>query len=197
MHTKIYKAILISLFTVAGSSLSIAQGPTTLFGLGSISFDIELSQGSYSQSQNSISWQGNLQVGDFVGGIIFPGPLDLSSYIVGPFQFAIEMSITGTNPSVPFTVQFFDLSFNTASFSGSTASITSGVVPLAFLAADSGFSFANIFALELAWDASGSEAGSTIVATNVVAIPEPSSALFVGLAAAGFFLLRRRRQRAL
>jgi hypothetical protein len=166
---------------------------TTLFNLGSNDFDIQSSLGSFSQSSTNITWSNSVSLGDNVSGPIISGPIDLNPFTGPGWQFGIELNITGVNPSAAFTADLIDENFNFATYTGQTSSLASGIALLNFASADIGFNFSSIIGFAFTWSGDWSESGTSVVGTNFAAVPEPSSALLLGLGAAGLYLLRRRK----
>lgn len=184
------KILTLLILTIVGGSILHAQ--EALFDLGSPDFDIQAEQGSFTQTSSGIEWSGEMLAGDYVGGF-FPAALDLSAYTFAPWQFGIVMSISGTDPAVSFTGEFFDGNFNSAVYSGSTPNIVNGIALLDFdYLSDPGFDYTNIVGFQITWGGTGTESATVVTATNVVAVPEPGSVglLLLGL---GFCAWRRVR----
>lgn len=185
------KLLTLLALTVAGTSFLNAQ--VALFDLGSPDFDIQAEQGEYTQTSTGIEWSGDVQAGDLVGGF-FPIALDLSPYTTAPWQFGVAMSISGENPNISFTGEFFDSNFNSAIYSGSTPNIVNGFALLDFdHLSDPGFDYTNVVGFQITWGGSGFEPATVITATSVTVVPEPATWALLGLGAAALLFFRRRR----
>jgi hypothetical protein len=180
---------LLALFA-AGSSFLHAQ--EALFDLGFPAFDIQVDQGSFTQTSTGIEWSGDMQAGDLVGGF-FPMALDLSAYTTAPWQFGIAMVISGENPNVSFTGEFFDSNFNSAVYSGSTPNIVNGFALLDFESLSPGFDYTEVVGFQITWGGTGFESATVVTATSVAAVPEPG---VVGLVLFGLGVCALRRSRA-
>lgn len=185
------KLLTLLALTIVGASFLHAQ--EALFDLGSEDFDIQAEQGAFTQTLAGIEWNGDMQAGDLVGGF-FPVALDLSAYTASPWQFGIAMLISGENPNVSFTGEFFDSNFNSAVYSGSTPNIVNGFALLDFESlSDPGFDYTDVVGFQITWGGSGSEPATVVTATSVAAVPEPGA---VGMLLLGLGVCALRRSRA-
>lgn len=180
---------------VALTSLSQLQAATDLVVLGSNGFTIDGgSVGTYAQSATSLTFTA-AALSDSVYGYTVTTPVNL-----GAPPFAIRMTITGTNPDLPFTFEFYDSTYaggptGFSRYTGATTGLSTGTevyAPLTLFS--SGANLADIVGLGMSW---GDSAGSFNVSMGAVAsVPEPSTYALLamsGLAFGGYVIRRRRR----
>ena len=109
--------------------------------------------------------------------------------------FQITMSVTGTNPDLPFSLTLYDTSFNSINeYQANTASagLTLTGVPLDLSLAGNG-NFADVQYVQFTWGGGGSAVNVTT--SGLHGVPEPSTYALLGLAGlalAGYAVRRRR-----
>lgn len=186
-----------SILALAVSALSLASSPgqqIDLVSLGSPTFTVDpgATTAAYSQTSSGLVFNGAYALGDTVGGSFTSQ--NWSLYAGPTFQFGIVMSLTGTNPDLPFSVQLYDGSFNVINtYSGfTTGAGTSTFQPLTLAIAGTGV-LSSVAGVQFTWDG-----GGTVNATaeKVSVIPEPSTyaLLALGASALGGYAIRRRRR---
>ena len=182
------KTFLALTLAVATAAPSLA---IDLVSLGSPTFTVDsgATTAAYSQTASGVVFNGAYALGDTLGGTFTTQ--DWSAYT----DFGIVMTLTGINPDLPFSVQFYDDTFQVINtYSGlTTGAGTSTLQPLTLAIAGTGV-LSSVAGLQFTWDG-----GGTINATveKVAAIPEPSTYALLalgGLALGGYAM--RRRQRA-
>jgi len=160
-----------------------------LGGLGTSSFTVDVgSQGTFTQTATTLNFTA-AALGDQVFGNYTPTVANWSSFS----DFGIRMTISGTNPDLPFTISFFDGSFNSSVYSGFTSGLSIGspdVAPLTLVSP--GANLANIVGFQIGWD--GSAGPIAVSMSNVAAVPEPSTYALLALVGVlvGAYRLRRR-----
>jgi hypothetical protein len=180
---KLIAVLIISLCINASASVQL-----TNFGTGSFTNEDGVTDFStINQTATSIQGIGtdtNILAGTF-------SPVNIAGLDI------IELTgfITGTNPNTFFKVELYNDDFSEirvydAVFS--SFSSLSSTIELNFVSQTA--SFSSIAGFQLTGQGSGSALNLTL--TNLQAVPEPSSALLIGLGAAGLYWLRRRRQSA-
>lgn len=175
------------------NAISAAFGSTLISSLGDTSvptFTINNTFTTFTTTLNSASTSISGNAADILSGEF--STIDLTGYS--------ELSLEGTSSDTTITnliILLFDASDNSATFSGGTWQDirTNGSTTFVFDSSDPGFSFSSIYAVDInfAGDSADSISGSL---SNLSAVPEPSSALLLGLGAAGLYLLRRRRAKS-
>ena len=143
--------------------------------------------GTFTQTATTLNFTA-AALGDQVFGNYTPS--NWTSYS----DFGIRMTITGTNPDLPFTVTFFDGDSGSSAYSASTFGLLSGVSGVAPLTlALSGANFSNIIGFQIGWD--GSASPINVSMSNVAAVPEPSTYLLLVLGGLvlGVYTIRRCR----
>jgi hypothetical protein len=186
-----------SILALAVITLSLASSPgqqIDLVSLGSPTFTVDpgATTATYSQTSSGLVFNGAYALGDTLGGSF--AAQDWSLYAGPAFQFGIVMSLTGTNPDLPFSVQLYDGSFNVINtYSGfTTGAGTSTFQPLTLAIAGTGV-LSSVAGVQFTWDG-----GGTVNATaeQVAVIPEPSTyaLLALGASALGGYAIRRRRR---
>lgn len=160
---------------------------------------VAVQEGSVAFSQTALTLTINTSFG-FGGGILSAGFLQSGEEAVydwsGVTAFALTMSVTGTNPNMPFTLEFFGLVEESVAevgeFTGNTEGITS-IASLVTLEEAFRGDLSNVVGMTLTFNAEGS-INTTI--NDITAVPEPSTWALIGLAAAmlgGRVIAKRRR----
>lgn len=184
---KLSLASLLSLFFY-----SILGGQTVLFNLGSNDLNVDSgSTASFTQDANSLTFNGNYNLGDTIFGGLSNAPFDLSSFNDNAFQ--IVMNLNGSNPNLTFDIELFDGDFNSANvYGGNTSSLVSGAdtaVSLNLLSSGTN-NMDDIIGFQYTWGGSGSV---DVDVTNFQAVPEPAAfAGFAGVIAISLVFVRRR-----
>lgn len=179
----------LTIISIALASISqISAQYVDLGTLGTSNFTIDDgSIGTFTQTATTLNFTA-AALGDQVYGNYTPS--NWTSYS----EFGIRMTITGTNPDLPFTVTFYDGDSGSSAYSGFTSGLLSGVSGVAPLTlASSGANFSNIIGFQIGWD--GSASPINVSMSNVAAVPEPSTYLLLvlgGLALGGYTIRRRR-----
>jgi len=186
------KSFLLSFILLLGLLIQSpkAQSFTNLADLGSNTFAVEESATTiaYTQSTNSLSFNGSFPLGATLGGVWAPSiPKNWSIYDLG--DFGLILSVTGTNPSTPFTLELYDSSFQIVNtFIGSTFGATSSpsFSPLTLSLIGTGdmsdilgvqFTLNSPETINLNWESIG-------------VVPEPNISWLLGLSALGLIVLR-------
>lgn len=160
-----------------------------LGSLGSSDFTIDPgSTGSFSQSSTAVTFT-SAGLGDQVFGSYTPS--NWSAFT----DFGIRMTVTGTNPDLPFSIYFFDSGFQQSQYQGTTSGLldgVSGVAPLTLITSEADMS--NIVGFQIGLD--GAVSSMNVSMTDVAAVPEPSTyaLLALGGLALGAYVLRRRQR---
>jgi hypothetical protein len=163
----------------------------TLLGTPNFGIDPEITLAPYTQSSTSFTINGTLGLGDgTLGGGFLAGGVPTTYDWSGVIDFALTMSVTGTNPNLQFRVELFDSLAKVAEYEGTTAGLTSTPTLVSLNETFRG-SLSNIIGMQVTFDGSGA-INTTI--ENITAVPEPSTwaLLFVGAALFGGLALRRR-----
>jgi len=188
-----------SILALAVITLSLASSPgqIDLVSLGSPTFTVDpgATTATYSQTSSGLVFNGAYALGDTLGGSFTPQ--DWSLYPSPAFEFGIVMSLTGTNPDMPFSVQLYDDTFAVINtYSGfTTGAGTSTFQPLTLAIPGTGV-LSSVAGVQFTWDGGGTiNATVEKVATQAV-IPEPSTyaLLALGASALGGYAIRRRRR---
>jgi hypothetical protein len=184
------KTFLALTLAVATAAPSLA---IDLVSLGSPTFTIDsgATTAAYSQTASGVVFNGAYALGDTLGGTFTTQ--DWSAYT----DFGIVMTLTGINPDLPFSVQFYDDTFQVINtYSGlTTGAGTSTFQPLTLAIAGTGI-LSSVAGVQFTWDGGGT-INATVEKVAATAVPEPSTYALLalgGLAFAGYAM--RRRQRA-
>ncbi len=146
---------------------------TALAGWGTNDFTVEPGATTltiFSQTATTMTMSGTPGIGDTLGGYL---PVSDWSSVS---NFGVQMSITGTNNNLPFTLALYDGDFNVANtYAATTEGIgaTPGVVLLDLISAGSGI-LTNVSGLQFTWDAS-----AAINATFSSLVSVPTSGLVI------------------
>jgi hypothetical protein len=184
-----------SLSTLAAALLlcPAAHAYIDLVSLGSPTFSVagEATTASYTQTTEGIVFNGTYVLGNTLGGTF-----DMQNWSDPAFtSFAVKMTLTGTNPNLPFSVQFYDGDFNVINtYNATTVGIlsTPTYVPLTLGTSGTGI-LTSVVGVQFTWDGDG--AINTTV-QGVAAVPEPSTYALLALAgfALGGYAMRRRNR---
>jgi hypothetical protein len=162
-----------------------------LVSLGSSTFTVDpgATTASYTQSGSGIIFNGTYALGDTLGGTFATQDWSNPAYT----EFGVTMTLTGSNPNLPFSVQFYDAAFNVINtYGGTTVPLVAGsptYTPLSLNIPGTGI-LTSVAGVQFTLDGGG--AINTTVET-VSAVPEPSTyALLVlgGLALSAYRLRR-------
>lgn len=164
-----------------------------LVSLGSPGFTVapEATTAAYTQSSDGIVFNGTYVLGNTLGGTFATQNWSNPAFTT----FAVKMTLTGVNPNLPFSVQFYDEAFGIINtYNATTTGIlgTPTYVDLTLGIPGTGI-LTSVVGVQFTWDGDG-----TINTTvqGVAAVPEPSTyALLsiVGLALGGYVVRRRCR----
>ncbi len=142
----------------------------------------------FTQSATSLTFNGTLALSDSVFGG-FDTTYDWSSYST----LGVEFSVSGTNPDLPASIDFFDSGFavaNTYTFTTVGVGAVPSVVSLVLDTPGTG-NMNDIIGFALNWNGAGS-INSTF--TNFVAVPEPATWALLAGSLTTIVILRRRRR---
>lgn len=162
-----------------------------LVSLGSPGFTVsaEATTASYSQTSDGIVFNGTYVLGNTLGGVFAAQNWSDPAFTT----FAVKMTLTGVNPNLPFSVEFYDDEFNIINtYNATTTGIlgTSTYVDLTLGFPGTGI-LTSVAGVQFTWDGDG--AINTTV-QGVAAVPEPSTYALLSLAGLAFggYALRRR-----
>jgi hypothetical protein len=147
------------------------------------------------QSATGFVYNGSVSAGDNVFATF--ASQDWSSQLGGGNVFTVFMSVSGVNPNIPFSIEFFDSSFVSIDiWDGFTVGLTStpSYYNLSLLTAGSS-DYSEVGSFVLTWNGVGAETIDATVSTIAV-VPEPSTYALLalsGLAFGGYIIRRRRR----
>ncbi len=154
---------------------------TDLVNLGTNSFTVDPGSTTalYSQTANSLDFNGTFALGDTLGGTF--ALQDWSSYET----FGLRMSLIGTNSNLPFSLQFYNSAFDIINtYQGDTAdlSLNTPTVVMLSLSATGTMNFSSVAGMQFTWDGGGAMDTSL---TEVVGFTAPDSGFFVAQAPGG------------
>ena len=114
--------------------------------------------GHQAKAGYGIQFSPSVALGDTLGGT-FAQTYDWSVYAGTDWEFGVVMSLQGTNPNLPFTVEFFDSNFeSSASYQGSIVGVLTSntFLPLTLTTSQAGFNYSDMGGLQFTWDGFGS-----------------------------------------
>jgi hypothetical protein len=185
---------LLTTMVIAAGVASGSHAQIDLVSLGSATFTVDpgATTAAYTQSASGIIFNASYVLGNTLGGTFATQDWSNPSYT----DFGVVMTLTGVNPNLPFSVQFYDDSFNVINtYGGTTAPLVAGTPtynPLSLSIAGTGI-LSSVAGIQFTWDGDG--AINTTV-EEVAAVPEPSTYALLslgGLAVGGYAMRRRRR----
>jgi len=132
---------------------SPAAFPLQNLGSDSLIVDPEATTAIYAQTDNVLRFHGSYGLGDTLGGVFSGDPQDWT-----PFgSFGLRMAVTGENPNLPFTVEFYDAGFNVINYYQATTvgiGLRSLVVHLDWSRSGT-MNFSQVAGLQFTWDSPG------------------------------------------
>lgn len=172
--------------------------------LGTTAFLVDFpgsTSAGFSQTATSLTFtnfdQGTLD--NYLAGSFNAGTLDWTTYTNAPYiTFALNMSVSGSNPNTSFAMDLIDSGFNTIATYGGTTTGLGGTLSLVNLSLDAigSGAYNDIIALGFTWDGSMSAPNTVTVESVYAVVPEPSTYALLavsGLAFGGYVMRRRRR----
>lgn len=168
--------------TLALLSSNSLQGATTLqsFGTNNFTVDPDAPMPSWSQTTSALILDDTYALGDTLWGDFSGSPFDWTAF----GTFGLRMSLTGLNPNLPFTVSFYDSSFdyiNTYTGDTSSLSLTPSVTMLS-LSLNGNQNFADVVGMQFTWDGGGA---INLSLFDVVGYAPPTSGFYVARAPGG------------
>lgn len=158
------------------SQRSVAQATSAehieLVSLSSATFTVsgeEATTANYAASASGVLFNGTYALGDTLGGTFATQDWSNPSYT----GFGVVVSLTGTDPNLPFSVSFYDPSFNIINtYSGTTTgATTSTYLPLSLVLSGTG-DLSRVAGIQFTWDGGGSIA-CTVEKIATLAAPSP------------------------
>jgi hypothetical protein len=190
--------ILVTTMTVAIAPIANAQtdllslsDPAAFGGVVATTFT-----GLGAQTSSGFVYNGTVNFGDNVFGQLASAQ-DWSSQVGPGIVFTLFMSVSGTNPDIPFSLEFFDSAFASIDiWEGTTVGLTATPVynNLSIITPGSG-NYSDVGSFVLTWNGGGAETLNSTV-SNIAVVPEPSTYALLalsGLALGGYAMRRRRR----
>jgi hypothetical protein len=159
-------------------------------GSGQLLVDPGATTAVYSQTTNALVLSGAYSLGDTLGGTFDGPPQDWTGFT----GFGLLMGVTGTNPFLPFTVEFYDTALKVInSYQGTTFGLTDtpSLAMLDLWRVGTG-DFSSVVGMQFSWDSGGTIDASI---SKVVGI-EPTSGFFVARAPGGVRFLTSTNQTA-
>jgi len=162
-----------------------ADASFDLVNLGTNSFTIDsaIGIGPYDQTADSLAFKGSVSLGNTQAGTF--AARDWSGYE----SFGLRMTLTGENPELPFTVEFFDVKFDSiARYQGNTASLSFiPTVVMLGLSVLGNENFSQVVGMQFTWDG---DATINNTLTEVVGFTAPATeSLFIARSPGGFNFL--------
>jgi hypothetical protein len=194
------KALLILVTTMTVAIAPIANAQTDLLSLsdpaafGGVVATTFIGLGA--QTSSGFVYNGTVNFGDNVFGQLASAQ-DWSSQVGPGIVFTLFMSVSGTNPDIPFSLEFFDSAFASIDiWEGTTVGLTATPVynNLSIVTPGSG-NYSDVGSFVLTWNGGGAETLNSTV-SNIAVVPEPSTYALLalsGLALGGYAMRRRRR----
>jgi hypothetical protein len=190
--------ILVTTMTVAIAPIANAQtdllslsDPAAFGGVVATTFT-----GLGAQTSSGFVYNGTVNFGDNVFGQLASAQ-DWSSQVGPGIVFTLFMSVSGTNPDIPFSLEFFDSAFASIDiWEGTTVGLTATPVynNLSIITPGSG-NYSDVGSFVLTWNGGGAETLNSTV-SNIAVVPEPSTYALLalsGLALGGYAMRRRHR----
>ena len=182
------------LIASATFSLTALAQQIDLVSLGTATFTVDAgaTTAAYSQTASGVVFNSTYALGDTLGGTFTTQDWSNPSYT----GFGVVMSLTGTDPNLPFSVAFYDASFGIINtYSGTTTgAATSTYLPLTLVLPGTGV-LSSVAGIQFTWDGGGA-INSTVEKIAATAVPEPSTYALLalsGLAFGGYAVRFRRR----
>ena len=187
---------------LSASSLCAQNVELTKLGTTAFLVDGGSTSASYTQTSGSLTFTAfdSSAVENYLAGSFNAGTLDWTTYTSSPYiTFALNMSVSGTNPDTSFSLDLIDSTFNSiATYGGTTTGLggTLSLVQLTLDAVGTG-AYNDIIALGFTWDGSMSSPNTVTIESVYAVVPEPSTYALLalsGLALGGGYAMRRRRR---